>query len=243
MAVADEVKEGSSSAVLESPEFDEKSEALSPEDIAWVDSCLIKESEVSEGEWNSMTDALLEILSSQAGLYDDSVSVSEGRPQEDVEMLTSSESAETDRVLGMGIATEEFPKTPQNLLSISEEAESSSDKSPIKEVNDLQSLAFVGNPFLPSYIEGLNETQTDGLETDPGSSVGEIEPLAGDIFRVWDLSIPAEENELDKQLNKILEENDPESKPSAFDGSGLQKDLKEESLDDIIAAIADISLK
>lgn len=251
MAVEGEAAEGSS-FIIKSQKLDEKSEALSPEDIAWVDSCLIKESDISDGNWNSVTDALLEILSSQPGLYNSSASVNDESHQEkDVEMLTTSESAEADQFLEMESETEEFPRTPNNLPSINEEAESSSDFSPIKDISDIHSLPFAGNPFLPSYTEDLNETQTIESETDLSSSMDEIKPLTEDIFRVWDLNFPAEENELDKQLNKILEESDSQLKPSAFDDSGLRKDLKEESLgkdlkveslDDVIAAISNISL-
>lgn len=242
MAIEDEVSEGSSSFILKSHESDEKSEVLSPEDIAWVDSCLIKESETFDGDWNSMTDALLKILSCQTtGVHN--YSATDGSLQEkDVEMLTSTESAEADGFLEIKTETEEFPRSPNDRLSINNEAESSSDGSQNRDVNDLHSLAFVGNPFLPSYVEGLSETQAIELKTESSSSVDDIKPVTDDIFRVWDLNIPAEENELDKQLNKVLEESDPQLRQLAFDDSGPRKDLKEESLDDVIAAIANISL-
>uniref|UniRef100_A0A803Q9N4 Fructose-bisphosphate aldolase n=1 Tax=Cannabis sativa TaxID=3483 RepID=A0A803Q9N4_CANSA len=240
MVLRDDVAEGSSSP----QESDEKNEALSLEDIAWVDSCLIKESEVSDGNLNSVTDALLEILSSNPGLYN-SASVSDECPQEkDVEMVNSTETAEDGQFSGTRAENEdESPKHVISLLSITEEAGSSSDISPIRDPNDLQSLSFVGNPFLPTYIEGSSATKTIELETDPSYSVDEIEPLTDDIFKVWDLSIPSEENVLDKQLNKILEESDPQFKPSTLNDSDIQKDLKEVSLEDVIAAIAASLLK
>ncbi|XP_062076901.1 uncharacterized protein LOC133781829 [Humulus lupulus] len=232
-----------SDAIHKSQESDEKSKALLLEDIAWVNSRLIKESEIPDGNWNSVSDALLEILSSKPGLYN-SASVSDECSQDkDVEMVTCTESAEDGQLSGTRTESgEESPRHANNLLSIIEEAGSSSDISPIRDPNDSQSVTFVGNPFLPSYIEGSSATETAELETDPSYSVDEIEPLADDIFKVWDLSIPAEENELDKQLNKILEESDPQLKPSILNDSDIQKDLKEVSLDDVIAAIAEISI-
>ena len=249
MAAEDEVKMvGSSSAssssfTVDSQLSDEKRDVLSPEDAAWVDSCLIKESDICESNWNSMKDALLEVLNSQPGLYNSSEPLSDERPKEtDVKMLTLRDQSEADRYLAMEEETEEIPRSPFDLLRIKEEAESSSKNFPIEEVNDVQSLSFVGNPFLPSYIKGLKEAQTNALGSDLCSPVDEIEPSTNDIFRVWDLNVPTEENELGKQL-KILEENDLQSKPSeAFANSGAGDNLKGESLEDIINAIANISL-
>lgn len=256
MAVEDEVTtegevrtEGSSSSfssssfIRDSQGPDEKRDMLSPEDIAWVDSCLIKEPEISDGNWSSMKDALLEVLTSQPGLYNSPASVSDRRPTEsNFVMLTSREGAEADQSLEMGEEIQDFTRTANATSPIKEEAESSNGNFQTKDIDDLQSLAFVGNPFLPSYTNGLKETQTIKSGSDLSLSVDEIEPSSKDIFRVWDLDIPAEENELDKQLNKILEESDLQSEPSAFDDSSAGKDLKEKSLDDVIAAISEISL-
>ncbi|GMN55776.1 hypothetical protein TIFTF001_024891 [Ficus carica] len=253
MAVEDELRtEGFSSSssasfIRDSQECDEKKDLLSLEDIAWVDSCLIKESEISDGDWNSMKDASLEVLSSQSGL-NSSASLSDGHHAEnDIEMLTSGEGAEADLSLVIGEETEEFTRTPVDTLPIKEEAESSSENFLTKDIDDLHSLAFAGNPFLPSYIDGLKDTQSPESGTDSSSPVDDVEPSTNDIFRVWDLNIQPEENELGKQLNKILGESDLQSEPSAIDDSSAGrdlkgKDLKEESLDDIIAAISEISL-
>lgn len=234
----------SSSFTVGSQVPDEKREVLSPEDVAWVDSCLIKEYDISESNWSSMKDALLEALNSQSESHNSSEPLSDELPTEtDVKMRTLKDQSEADRFLAMEEETEEIPRSPFDLLHIKKEAESSSENFPTEDVNDLQSLSFVGNPFLPSYIKGLNETQTNASGSELGLPVDEIKPLTDDIFRVWDLNIPTEENELGKQLNKILEDNDLQSKPSAaFANSGAADDLKEESLEDIIEAIANISL-
>jgi hypothetical protein len=70
----------------------------------------------------------------------------------------------------------------------------------------------------------------------------ELEQASENIFKVWDLDIPSEEGELVKQLKKALSENSLRTEPSAFDDLGKGKDLKEASLDDLIAGIADLSL-
>ncbi|KAF3435788.1 hypothetical protein FNV43_RR22880 [Rhamnella rubrinervis] len=249
MAVEDEVMESMvSSLVLDSTESNQKGEMLSVEDAAWVDSCLIKEYEIPDSNWNALTDTFLEILSSEPGLLDPSASASDGLSVEsDIEMPTLSERAEADPFPGVEAETEVFPVTTLNdILPINEESEKKSENITIKEdVNEFQSLAFMGNPFLPSYSDEMKEPETIELGTYTSSSLYEIEPSTDDIFRVWDLDIPVEEDELVKQLNKALEESSPQSKPLSTldDDSGAWKDLTEESIDDIIAGISVLSLK
>jgi hypothetical protein len=210
-------------------------EVLSAEDIAWVDSCLVKDPENSNGNWDSLKDALLEILSSQPESLDSSASVSDGFPEgTDVEILPSNEEAETVQFQG---------RTENDLVLINEEAKTDGFDFPIElKNNTLQSLAFEGNPFLPTYTEGLKESKGIESKLDLGSSAYEMEPSTGDIFRVWDLDIPAEEDELDKQLNKALAEISFESIPSTSNDSGVWKDLEEEPLFNLIAGMADLSL-
>jgi len=69
-----EMVQGSISSVLvDSLESNENGDALSPEDVAWVDSCLVKDPEISDGtDWSSLKDVLLEILSLQPESHDSS---------------------------------------------------------------------------------------------------------------------------------------------------------------------------
>jgi hypothetical protein len=55
-----------------------------------------------------------------------------------------------------------------------------------------------------------------------------------DIFRVWDLDVPAEDGELVKQLNNALTESSIEFVLSTLNDSRPWKDLEEESVDNLI---------
>ncbi|XP_031271711.1 uncharacterized protein LOC116130101 [Pistacia vera] len=253
MAQGDEMMEGSiSSLIVESLQSNQSGDVLSPEDLAWVDSCLIKDAEVSDSSWNALKDALLEIVSSEPVSISYSAAGSGGSPREtDIMIHTPSKEAETAK----------FPVTNDNdgVVPILVDSETNSDSYPIKQNNGISlspvfqgddaTETFVGDPFLPSYKEGReiykdgkreSETIGSGLDLDP--SAVELEPLSEDIFKVWDLGVSAEEEELFTQLNKALSENTFQSTSSAFDDSGSWKDLKDDSLDNLIAGIADLSL-
>ena len=359
------------SSILNSIESNERGEGLSPEDIAWVDSCLIKDPESSETNMNSLKDALLEIFISQPELINSSAAVSNGSPEEtDVEILPSSEEADAVQFRGrtdddlvlinketktkgndlpinlknntlpsltyggnsfllsniegleesgssgskldLGSSTYEMePSNVDDMVLANEEEETKGDDLPIKlgnntlqsltyggnsflltnteglkesgssaskldlgslthelepsnvddmvlsneeektkgddlsiklKNNTLQSLTFERNPFLPTYTEGLKESGRTESMLDLGSSAYDVEPSTEDIFRVWDLDIPAEDGELVKQLNKALTDNSFESIPSTLNDSGAWKDLEEQSVDNLIAGISDLSL-
>ena len=359
------------SSILNSIESNERGEGLSPEDIAWVDSCLIKDPESLETNMNSLKDALLEIFISQTELINSSSAVSNGSPEEtDVEILPSSEEADAVQFRGrtdddlvlinketktkgndlpinlknntlpsltygensfllsniegleesgssgskldLGSSTYEMePSNVDDMVLANEEEKTKGDDLPIKlgnntlqsltyggnsflltnteglkesgssaskldlgslthelepsnvddmvlsneeektkgddlsiklKNNTLQSLTFERNPFLPTYTEGLKESGRTESMLDLGSSAYDVEPSTEDIFRVWDLDIPAEDGELVKQLNKALTDNSFESIPSTLNDSGAWKDLEEQSVDNLIAGISDLSL-
>ncbi|KAJ6739157.1 hypothetical protein OIU74_004006 [Salix koriyanagi] len=164
-----EMLQGSiSSALVDSMESNENRDVLSPEDVAWADSCLVKDPEISGGDWSSLKNVLLEILNLQPESHD------------------ASEPGSDDLPRGTGI-----------LIHPSNEAE------------NLQSRVVTDDE---------------------------------DVFKVWDLGIPDEEDELIKQLNKALAENPAQSTPSSSDDPGAGKKLKEESLDTSIHGISDLSL-
>lgn len=275
-------------------ESNERGEVLSPEDIAWIDSCLVKEPESSESNLNSLKDALLEIFSSQPELFNSSAAVSDAFPEvDDVKILPSSEEAETLVLVNEETKTEgvnlpiklknntlktlsykgypfllsnteglkesggtgskldlgssDYELEPSNVDDMvlgDEEATTKGDDLPIKlKSNTLQSITFEGNPFLPTYTEGLKESGRTESMLDLDSSAYGVEPSTEDIFRVWDLDVPAEDGELVKQLNKALTESSIESIPSTLNDSGQWKDLEEESVDNLIAGISDLSLQ
>lgn len=232
MAVGDDAMiEGSvSSLLLNSLESSQDAGSLSPEDVAWVDSCLIKDPEVSDSDWNSLKDALLEILNVQPNALGTSGAGNVVFPSRaDMEMLPSNDEAEN----ALLPTTDDYP------IPINEVEENCDDIPDNQKAHNFRSRAYLGNVFLPSYNE---ENQRESRNTDLSSLGDEIEPSTDDIFKVWDLEIPAEEDELIQQLNKALTDISSPSIPASFDDLGKWKDLKGELLDDLVSGIADLSL-
>ncbi|KAF2322823.1 hypothetical protein GH714_031102 [Hevea brasiliensis] len=243
MASNDDIVEGSISTLLiDSLRTNQNGDALSPEEIAWVDSCLIKDPEISDGDWSSMKDALIEILGLQPDSHDSSAPGTDSFPGgTDIEMLHSAESGLVKSSGGTDVGS----------IKINKETETSNDEFPIKEeCGNSLSQHFQGdlsvslsNAFLPNYREE-NKRMSESIDSrlSIGCSTDEIEPSIEDIFRIWDLGIPVEEDEFVKQLNKALSESSDQLIQSRTDDSGAWKDCKEESVDDLIAGIADLSL-
>ncbi|KAM1763643.1 hypothetical protein ACFX11_002966 [Malus domestica] len=242
MDVGDEVREGTiQSLIMDSLESIKKGEVLSPEDNAWVDSCLINEFDVFDDNWDSLKGALKEILNSQPpGSLSSSALVTDGLPGgTDIEVLPSRERAETEQLRR---------RIRNAVLGIGEEAERSDedddgDMPTDEDTNNLQSSTFTGNPFLPGYKDDPRMTENPELGADISSSLSEMEPSTKDIFRVWDLDVPAEEDDLVKQLNKALEESLPQPVASTFDDSDVWKSMKVDSVDDLLTMASASLLK
>lgn len=221
----------------------QQNEIFSPEDLAWVDSCLNNDFDVSESDWMPMRDALLEIISSES--QSSKVDGGDGN-----QSIPCSEETNTTFQLNQSSSTSDVEhlqsrSSTYNISLISMATETSTDT---EFTNTLSSSTFQGNPFLPTYNEDLrpNKTFDLGLDLDSatygmdqenifkvwdmGYATDESEQASESIFKVWDLDIPSEEGELVKELKKALSKN------------SLRKDMKEESLDDLIAGIADLSL-
>jgi len=241
-----EMVQGSISSVLvDSLESNENGDALSPEDVAWVDSCLVKDPEISDGDWSSLKDVLLEILSLQPESHDSSEPGNDDLPRgTDILMHLSNEAENLQsRVV-----------TDDEVSTIDKEIQTRSNGFPInEEINVSSSQLFQGDlsetslehAFSPNYKEDDDPKMClpvgSGLVM--GFTASDIEPSTKDIFKVnLGFGIPDEEDELIKQLNKALAENPVQSTPSSSDDSRARKDLKEESLDTLIHGIADLSL-
>ncbi|XP_059647599.1 uncharacterized protein LOC132293941 [Cornus florida] len=297
MAEGDDPMEGSvSSPVLGSVESKQSGDVLSPEDVAWADSCLIKDPEISHSNWNSLADALLETLSSLPdSVAFSGVEIDAFPAQTDMEILSMNEEAESSQYLERNVSdivpiNEEEESNKDHIMhektdALSErtdlvnsflptynedlnffentdyevaldfqvsEMESVTDIVPINEVeksnNDhiihekidaLRERTNLVNAFLPRYNEDLKKTEITDDGVDFVFRLSEKEPSTDDIFRVWDLDFPDEEDEFIKELNKALAGIPLQPTLSTFDDSGA----KEESLDDLISGIAELSLK
>ncbi|CAK7329610.1 unnamed protein product [Dovyalis caffra] len=246
MAAGDnDMVEGSISSVhVDSLESNQNGDALSLEDVAWVDSCLVKDPEISDGDWSSLKDVLLEILSLQPESHDSSESGIDDLPRgADVLMLPSNEAGN----LQSSVVTD------NEVATINEELQMKSNGFPTNEETDVSSSQiFQGDfsetslkhAFSSNYKEDDDSKMSLAVDSglDMGFSASDIEPSTEDIFKVWDLGILDEEDELVKQLNEALCENPAQSTSPSSDDSGVLKDLKEESLNALINGIADLSL-
>lgn len=73
----------------------QQKQVLSPEDLAWADSCLIEDADILESTWNPLKNALLDIISSTP----ESFNIDGGA---DIEILPSIEENKTAGFLGSG---------------------------------------------------------------------------------------------------------------------------------------------
>lgn len=221
MATGDEAVEGSFySYILDSVESHQSGDVLSPEDLAWADSCLIKDSEISDSDWDSLKNALLQILTSQHDSLELSAAGRDGfKEGTDFENFCFGEEAQTPP---------DLERTGDDFVPFDEEVDQNSDEE--SEIIKLRTKSRY--PFLPNYTEYPREIE----DTDRWLELGNIpDPSNVDIFKVWELDSAAEEDELINQLNKALVEG-------SLQPSGKLKDLKDDSLDDLISSISDLSL-
>ncbi|XP_059653992.1 uncharacterized protein LOC132300775 [Cornus florida] len=197
MALGDEMMEGSvSSQKLDFMEGDQSCDLLSSEDFAWLDSCLINDPEISYStDENSFKDALLEIQISQHDSLDNFLSRRDCFPGEtDTQILPSSEEATTSQSLRARI---------DDIFLTNEAAEMEIENDGriiLKKTDFLRSRSNLVNYFLPNYNGDVKGTEN----TEPGLDLGFtgvlMEQSIGDIFRFWDLDIPAEKDGLTRSL-------------------------------------------
>ncbi|XP_058747365.1 uncharacterized protein LOC131620337 isoform X2 [Vicia villosa] len=238
----------------------QQNQAFSLEDLAWVDSCLNKDSDISETDWSPLRDALLQI--SQSFRVD-------GRQDNESHLYSKEKNITSQHIQESSTSNANcLQKRPStyNVELIRRANETSTDEILEDELagTTMSSSTFQGDPFLPTYNEDLKPTyeMEHASENvfqvwDLDSATDEMEEASDNIFKVWDLDIPVEEGELVKQLKKALLENSLKTTvPSVFHDSEKGKDLKEGSLDvliadkdlnegpldDLIAGIADLSL-
>jgi len=232
MDVEDAESEVSVSSAIINSIASRQNQFLSPEDLAWADSCLVKDSDISETDWVPLKSALLEIISSQSEFFRNDVEIPpNGISSESITVELNQQSSTSD-----GRRISESSSTYNPLLMA---VETSTDEIPDDETSaNLPSV----NPFLPTYNENLKEKETIDFELDLDSSSYEMEQRADNIFKIWDLDIPSEEGELVNQLEKALSENSFQTVPSSSDDSVKRMDMKDSSLDDLVAEIADLSL-
>ncbi|KAJ0965545.1 hypothetical protein J5N97_026683 [Dioscorea zingiberensis] len=190
------------SAMLFAPsKSDEKVNEPSAEDVAWADSCLAIDPNMSDDSWKALRDALLETLSAEA------------TPIENTSMNYFDDIAED---LEPGPDNDEAETTMVN----SEDIRASSD--------------------IPKGNGGGDEEENVNAGDLLGSQ--EFVELRENIFKVWDLEIPDEEDEdeLIQQLNRLLSGSKAGPLPS---NPGKPVVLDDEKVDELVTGITDLSLQ
>ncbi|KAJ6385985.1 hypothetical protein OIU77_029030 [Salix suchowensis] len=140
-----EMVEGSISSILvDSLESNKNGDALSPEDVAWVDSCLVNDREISDGDWSSLKDVLVEILSLQPESHDSSEPGTDDLPRAaDVLMLPSDEAVNLQSSVVTDYEVE--------VATINKELEMKSKGFPINEETDASPSQLFQGEFLRNF--------------------------------------------------------------------------------------------
>ncbi|KAM7263131.1 hypothetical protein ACFE04_000814 [Oxalis oulophora] len=245
------------------------SEPLRPEDLAWADSCLVTDPQTSHIDWNSVKDVLLDVFISQTDFSavqgTDTEMVFSTQPEEtsDMKLLASFEEItaekvadqqlyplidvgsdeETDILMSQVLQTDSldpiFP-ADDNHRDLSNELNNEEDVSMSQVFQNAISQPIIGEEFPLTSTDDQKEIGFDLV-----SPVIEMDPSVSSIFKVWDLEIPtkeAEEEEDDDEFAKQLKEALKTACLPPNDNSEALKDLKVESVDDLIAGLEDLSL-
>lgn len=219
-----------SSSGLNSVDFGQGEAVHSPEDVTWADSCLTKDSEALENGWNSLRGALLETLISQ--------------PDSSAHEMDNAHENDKMEVFSLSEGTGDVPNLEKATIAVASNGKtsepSSSDGSSGENTGGFWSRHNLDDVFLPTYNENLRELGTSP-EVDMVLQTFKLDEPKDDIFKIWDLDIPPEEDDLIKQLNEALAGSlDPN--PSVSDEFKAWKNLKDAPLEDLITGINELSL-
>lgn len=233
----DMVEDSASSLTVNPAEFKQSGDVPSLEDVNWADSCLVNDAEESDPKWAFLLDALAEALSSHpdapASRASKRYTLTEG-----IDIAITPTGKETEPSVSLETAAFDSASIP------AKELENNSDKYPINDQSDTSPLETTNeNVFLPTYKEGTREVDDFDAEFDTYFPVYVMEPRNENIFQEWDIDIPDVEDELTKQLDKILSGvNTSQSDPLNFDDTGVWEVSRGRSIDDLVAGLIDLSI-
>ncbi|XAR72768.1 hypothetical protein NMG60_11019520 [Bertholletia excelsa] len=288
--------EGSASSSMTDPvESMQGKDVFLPDDVAWADSCLVKDCEIPATNLNSIIDVLAEIRTSQPESFELFARRRVSLPgKTKIKIFSPAEAKQTPPDPGETLSGKQVEQNGDNkvftlkkidglkppflpsyeedmkdngnadhpsLSAVPEELSSKDifrvwdlDTPPVlgetlsddqveqngdNNVFTLEKIDELKSPFLPSYNEDIKE---NNHVDDPSLSAVPEEPSRKDIFRVWDFYIPEEEDELIKQFNEALAGSSLQPTPPIPDDSAEWKDLKDKSINDLVAGISDLSL-
>ncbi|KAL8096889.1 uncharacterized protein LOC141683689 [Apium graveolens] len=235
----DDMVEDSSPSLTASPTKSKQDRDVpSLEDVNWAESCFVSDAENSDPNWTSLLDALAETLSSRSYAPASSASESDALTG-GVDIASVPTSKETEPLVSAETTAFDSASIPaKNKLK------KNSDKYPIDDQSDASPLdSTYENLFLPIYKEGMKALDDFVAEFDAEFPVYVMEQRNESIFKEWDIDIPEEEDELTKQLGKILSGGDTsEADPSSIDDTGVWEASRGQSIDDLVAGYIDLSI-
>ncbi|XP_047329036.1 uncharacterized protein LOC124932451 [Impatiens glandulifera] len=196
------------------------------EDVNWADSCLVK---VSDNEWDSLKNSLLEILDSVEPSADNTDNLYAEANLLDEESPLKFDDDDAEGTINYNFSTSSDEEEE-------DDDENSTHSVKGKKFNKFRSRTNLGNSSVPVIHEFQENTYDFGLDFSFTESI--LEPSAGEIFKVWDLDIPDEEDELLTNLNKALVDSSLQSiKEDDLDLNGFSN-----SIDEVIMGMTDLKL-
>lgn len=235
MATADEMGNdhlpllGSQPAIVEQGQIDD----LLPEDVDWADSCLNDPdaSQIDWTSWDAFTRALSETLSSETESL--ASRTSDHPVGAAIELSPSRLQTRSAKILGIKADDDSF---------ITEGADENSEGQLI--FTDIPHSALIlGNHLPPTLDEKLGKFSPPAAEEGVDFPGLAMEQSTRDIFKVWDLNLPAEGDEFINELGKGFAQSSLNTTlPWDTDDSGVLKGLEDAALDDIISGMSDMSL-
>ncbi|KAL6526054.1 hypothetical protein OROHE_015578 [Orobanche hederae] len=214
----------------------------SQEDVDWADSCLSKEPDTSDNDWNlnSLQAALLETPTPQNN------SSPTGR-ENNIQQRKMEIFSKVNKVDGRILGKTAIDNTTGTTSFVAEQLKSDDDDRSNHENTDgdFWSSHKMEDVFLPTYNEGSRDLGVSDPDLNLIFQEFESDQSAEDIFKIWELDIPSEEDDdLVKQLNKALSEDNSDLISSVSgDESKVFEGLQDNGeLDDLISGIADLGL-
>lgn len=207
---------------------------LLPEDLVWADSCLNDPdaSLIDWTSWDAFSHALNETMSSEAESLH--AARTENYPiRADIALAFSS----------LQMESAEIPGTIADDDSFITEGSDENSEYPRIFTNIPYSDLILRNVLPPTWddkVENLSTPPIEEVVDFPGLA---MEQSTMEIFKVWDLNLPAEDDEFINQLSKDFAQGSLNSAPPSYsDDSRRLKGLEDAAIDDIISGMSDISL-
>uniref|UniRef100_A0A1D1XQ79 Lipase 2 n=2 Tax=Anthurium amnicola TaxID=1678845 RepID=A0A1D1XQ79_9ARAE len=236
---------------------------LSPEDAAWVDSCLLQDDGdyLSDESWAALTEAFITALAS----------ASAGDGSQAADAAFEQPSSPTASTLAPNFHDQPSPTTTTTPLGDSGAHQSevaAAEGGIVGNNGGLNAAAVVMGLDEEYYPVGRGyegDARDESLPVAAGEEVDEFE-LTKDVFRVWELDVTVtdeedEDEEFSWQVNKALEEESPQGKEAldewkaghSGNNAGLDEQRLEEyrggsavlgdgDLEELVAGINDMAL-